>query len=253
MYHYLDDREFAHSMRRLAGEIMQSLCHRLKAEYDIGANFKLVGSGGSNLILQNADEPVDLDYNLEILKCEDINNGRKLKEDIRKAFNEVLNEHRFGDCQDSTSCLTSPRIYFGRGNKTEFSIDVCITRQDEAGRYHRLIHKKIGCADWDQYYWNIVPDSERIREKADDIKAHGKWAQLREEYLKIKNRYLSRSGRIEYNGCVFYMEKNILESHPSFVCYIEAVNNVCNQIKQQIRPQSVCSWQQLHSGFRIML
>ena len=92
MYHYLDDREFEHRMRRLAGKIMQSLCHRLKVEYDIGANFKLVGSGGSNLILQNADEPVDLDYNLEILKCHDINNGRELKEDIRKAFNEVLNE-----------------------------------------------------------------------------------------------------------------------------------------------------------------
>ena len=230
--HYLDDREFEHRMRRLAGKIMQSLCHRLKVEYDIGANFELVGSGGRNLILQNADEPVDLDYNLEILKCEDINNGRKLKEDIRKTFNEVLNEHRFGDCQDSTSCLTSPRIYFVRGNKTEFSIDVCITRQDEAGYYHRLIHKKTGCLDWDQYYWNIVPDSERIREKAADIKTHGKWAQLREEYLKIKNGYLSRSGHTVWLG-------NMYVNHPSFVCYIEAVNNVYNQIMQ--------------SGFRIML
>lgn len=232
MYHYLDDREFEHRMRRLAGKIMQSLCHRLKVEYDIGAYFELVGSGGRNLILQNADEPVDLDYNLEILKCEDINNGRKLKEDIRKTFNEVLNEHRFGDCQDSTSCLTSPRIYFVRGNKTEFSIDVCITRQDEAGYYHRLIHKKTGCLDWDQYYWNIVPDSERIREKAADIKTHGKWAQLREEYLKIKNGYLSRSGHTVWLG-------NMYVNHPSFVCYIEAVNNVYNQIMQ--------------SGFRIML
>ena len=232
MYHYLDNREFAHRMRRLAGEIMQSLCHLLKKEYGIGANFQLVGSGGSNLILQNADEPVDLDYNLEILKCKDINNGRKLKEDIRKTFNEVLNEHRFGDCQDSTSCLTSPRIYFTRGNKTEFSIDVCITRRDEAGRYHRLIHKKTGCADWDQYYWNIVPDSERIREKEHYIKEQGKWAQLREEYLKIKNRYLRRSGHTVWLGTTYV-------NHPSFVCYIEAVNNVYNQIMQ--------------SGFRIML
>lgn len=246
MYHYLDDREFVHRMRRLAGEIMQSLCHRLKVEYDIGANFELVGSGGRNLILQNADEPADLDYNLEILKCKDINNGRKLKEDIRKTFNEVLNEHRFGDCQDSTSCLTSPRIYFARGNKTEFSIDVCITRRDEAGRYHRLIHKKTGCADWDQYYWNIVLDAEGIREKADDIKAHGKWAQLREEYLKIKNEYLRRSGSTAQLG-------NTYVNLPSFVYYIKAVNNVCNQIKQQIRLQSACSRQQLHSGSRIML
>ena len=125
-------------------------------------------------------------------------------------------------------------------------MDVCITSQDEAGRYHRLIHKKTGCADWDQYYWNIVPDSERIGEKADDIKAHGKWAQLREEYLKIKNKYLSYSGYAAQLGDTYV-------NLPSFVCYIEAVNNVCNQIKQQIRLQNVCSWQQLHSGSRIML
>ena len=232
MYHYLDDREFEHRMRRLAGEIMQSLCHRLKVEYDIGANFKLVGSGGSNLILQNANEPVDLDYNLEILKCEDINNGRELKEDIRKAFNEVLNEYRFGDCQDSTSCLASPRIYFTRGNKTEFSIDVCITKRDEADYYHRLIHEKTGSIAYDRYYWNIVRNSAGLREKADCIKNHGKWAQLREEYLKIKNGYLSRSGHTVWLG-------NMYVNHPSFVCYIEAVNNVYNQIMQ--------------SGFRIIL
>lgn len=246
MYHYLDDKEFVHDMRSLAGEIMQSLCHRLKVEYDIGAIPKLVGSGGRNLILQNADEPVDLDYNLEILKCHDINNGRELKEDIRKAFNEVLNEYRFGDCQDSTSCLTSPRIYFTRGNKTEFSIDVCITRRDEAGRYRRLIHEKTGLTIYDQYHWNPVQDSERISEKADYIKEHGKWEQLREEYLEIKNRYLSCSGHAAQPGDTYV-------NPPSFVCYIEAVNNVCNQIKQQIRLQSVCSWQKLQSGFRIIL
>ena len=123
---------------------------------------------------------------------------------------------------------------------------MCITRRDEAGRYHRLIHKKTGCADWDQYYWNIVLDAEGIREKADDIKAHGIWAQLREEYLKIKNEYLRRSGSTAQLG-------NTYVNLPSFVYYIKAVNNVCNQIKQQIRLQSACSRQQLHSGSRIML
>ena len=246
MSHYLDDREFEHRMRGMAGEIMQSLCHRLKVEYDIGAIPKLVGSGRSNIILQNADEPVDLDYNLEILRYQDINNGRELKEGVRKAFNEVLNEHRFGDCQDSTSCLASPRIYFTRGNETEFSIDVCITRRDEADCYHRLIHEKTGIAAYDRYYWNIVRNSAGLRKKEDYIKEHGKWMQLREEYLKIKNEYLRRSSHTVCPG-------NTYVNLPSFVCYIEAVNNVCNQLNQQIRLQSVCSWQQLQSGFRIML
>jgi hypothetical protein len=62
MYHYLDDKEFESKMRTLCGDIMQDLCHILKEDYDIGATFYLVGSGARNLIMQNNNEPVDLDY-----------------------------------------------------------------------------------------------------------------------------------------------------------------------------------------------
>ena len=80
MYHYLDDKEFLSKMRRLSGEIMQLLCHYLKEDHDIGASFYLVGSGARNLILQNESNPVDLDYNLEIVRCEDFDDCRYLKE-----------------------------------------------------------------------------------------------------------------------------------------------------------------------------
>lgn len=69
MYHYLDDKEFTAGIRKLSGEIMQDTCHILKEKYDIGANFCLVGSGARNLITQNNNLPVDLDYNLEILRA----------------------------------------------------------------------------------------------------------------------------------------------------------------------------------------
>ena len=68
MYKYVEDKQFLSRMRSLCGEIMQDLCHTLKEEYDIGASFYLVGSGARNLILQNANRPIDLDYNLEITR-----------------------------------------------------------------------------------------------------------------------------------------------------------------------------------------
>ena len=68
MYEYVNDKEFLSRMRSLCGEIMQDLCHTLKSEYDIGASFYLVGSGAKNLIMQNANRPIDLDYNLEIIE-----------------------------------------------------------------------------------------------------------------------------------------------------------------------------------------
>lgn len=215
MYHYLDDKEFVGKMRALAGEIMQSLCHFLKEDHGIGANFYLVGSGARNLILQNGNQPVDLDYNLEIVKCEDIDDCRYLKECARKSFNKALGAYYFRDCEDSTSSLTSKQIYFNGGNPTGFSIDVCITYRDKKGNYHRLIHKKTGLLVLDEYYWNLAPYAKKVKEKADYIKKRGKWESVRQEYKEIKNNYLGDS------------------NHPSFVCYVEAVNNVYNAIKHR--------------------
>ncbi len=212
MYHYLDDKEFLHKMRSLSGEIMQLVCHYLKEDYDIGSNFYLVGSGARNLILQNEDNPVDLDYNLEIIRCEDFEDCRFLKESARKTFNKVLREYRLDDCDDSTSSLTSKLIQFNSGNKTEFSIDICITVRDDKDNYYRLIHDKTGWTQNDRYFWNIAPHSKDLKKKAEHIKKYGKWELVREQYLRIKNRYLSANDH----------------DHPSFVCYAEAVNNVYN-------------------------
>ena len=215
MYHYLDDKEFVSKMRTLCGEIMQDLCHILKEEYDIGSTLYLVGSGARNLIMQNNNEPVDLDYNLEIIRCEDFEDCRYIKECVRKAFNKALNLNDLNDCEDSTSSLTSKPIYFTDGNDTEFKIDVCITVRDEDDIYYRLIHNKTGFVFYDEYYWNIAPDSKKIKEKVKYLKSCGKWNLVRQQYERIKNMYLT------YNDNI----------HPSLICYVEAVNNVYNSRK----------------------
>ena len=189
MYHYLDDKEFVSKMRTLCGDIMQDLCHILKVDYDIGANFYLVGSGKRKLIMQNNNEPVDLDYNLEIIRCEDFEDCRYIKECVRKSFNKVLNSYDLDDCEDSTSSLTSKSIYFTDGNDTEFRVDVCITVRDEDDIYYRLIHKKTGFVSYDEYYWNIAPDSKKIKEKVKYLKSCGKWDLVKQQYERIKNIY----------------------------------------------------------------
>lgn len=215
MYHYLEDKEFLYKMRSLSGEIMQTLCHHLKEDYGIGATFYMVGSGAKKLILQNEEEPVDLDYNLEIVKCEDYNDCRYLKECVRKTFNKVLRKYKLNDCKDSTTPLTSGEISFTDGNRTPFSIDVCITTRDNEGTYYRLIHEKTGWTQYDRYYWNKAPKSKQIKQKVNYIKQIGQWETVRKQYKKIKNMYLTRN------------DKN----HPSFVCYVEAVNNVYHQVQ----------------------
>ena len=211
MYHYFEDRAFLRSMRSEAGSIMQELCHQLRVEHDIGANSCLVGSGARNLVTQNADKPIDLDCNLEIRRCADFSDGKRLKDAVKDSFDRVLRKHGWLSAQDSTSVLTAKKGLYHLGSP-RFSIDVCITMVDEDGHYHRLIHEKTGFLCSDRWYWNKLPHSARLPEKADYIRQHGKWHLVREQYLTIKNRYLTRNDH----------------DHPSFVCYVEAVSNVYN-------------------------
>ena len=187
MYNYVTDKQLISSMRSLSVNMMQDLCHILKEKYDIGAMFNLVGSGARNLILQNANEPIDLDYNLKIVRSDDWD-GKYIKECVRKAFNIVLRKHGWRDCEDSKSSLTTEKRYFPRISDTEFSMDVCIVREDKDGNFYRLIHKKtgytnvnniayaasiypglvIGSSD-NEYYWNKAPNSRDIKYKVDYI------------------------------------------------------------------------------------
>lgn len=218
MYRYVTDKRLLSSMKQLYGDILQDLCHQLKEDYDIGARFYMVGSGAKNMILQNEKNPIDLDYNLEIIRCQDIKNCRVVKESVRKTFNKVLRSYEFSDCEDSTSSLTTEKRYFTEiNNDTLFSADVTITYRKENGTYYRLIHKKTGVICNDEYYWTEVAKSKLLNKKVQKIKNVGAWNKVRDQYLSIKNRYLSRINVINNN-------------HPSFICYIEAVNNVYNEI-----------------------
>lgn len=187
MFKYVEDKNYLGRVRCLCGEIMQDFCHLLKENYNIGANFYLVGSGARNLITQNASQPIDLDYNLQIVRC--------------------------------TSSLTTKKFHFKTGNPTEFSMDVCITFSNDTGVY-RLKHEKTGNALYDRYYWNMTPNSEKLREKAAYIKDCGKWSLVRTQYLTRKNQYLHPA----------YL---IFGKRPSFFCYIEAVNAVYSALQNR--------------------
>ena len=218
MYSFVTDKKYLALMRQTCGEMMQELCHVLKEEYDIGAVPKLIGSGARRLITQNGKGTIDLDYNLEINRCDDYGNCRNIKEAVRKSFNIVLKNHKLDDCSDSTSCLETGGIYFtDYPEMPHFSIDVAIVSRDEKGNYYRLKHMKTGRYSTDNYYWNQAPNSHNVKKKSEYIIRMGKWDMIAKKYLALKNMYLCRN---DYD-------------HPSFICYIEAVNNVFDELHKR--------------------
>ena len=211
MYHYIEDKVFLKRMRGLCSGIINQLVQRINNDSVMTVEAHLVGSGAKNLETQNGNNPIDLDYNLCVISAKklDINDCRAIKEYIRKQFNVVLNANGWGDCEDSTSALSTERRYFTKGNATEFSIDVAIVAEG-SNQWYRLIHQKTGCVAFDRYYWNEAPRSEGLSARVTKIKEHNLWKEVRDTYLDKKNMYLRRQDN----------------NHPSFNVYIETVNEV---------------------------
>ena len=209
MYHYIEDKEFLKLMKSLCSNIVNQLVQSINNDSVMAVEAHLVGSGARNLITQNANEPIDLDYNLCIIKVFEIglNSGQAIKEYIRKHFNKVLNQNGWGDCNDSTSAWTTEYRHFTKGNKTEFKIDLAIVRESSYG-LERLIHRKIGIHQW---YWNQAQNSNGLADKVSKIKSENLWLEVRDLYLDKKNMYLRRGD---------------INNHPSFNVYIETINEI---------------------------
>lgn len=213
MYHYLTNANFRKTLKEEGTKLTQQLCHQLKIDHGIGAICQLVGSAKRNMITQNEDGQVDMDYNLIIIKSPTWD-GQELKDAVMYSFNKVLKKNGYKNCQDSTSVLSTGFWHFTKGNSSEYKFDIAIIKEDEYGNWHRLIHQKTGLIQYDRWYWNQSPNTKNVKEKADYIKEQAKWQLVRDEYIVLKNNNL----RYNNNGL------------SSFVCYEQAVNNVYNQI-----------------------
>ena len=212
-YEFVRESE-AKQYRSDCSYVLKETCELLKKK-GISAQFSLVGSGARNMITKDGNGPYDLDYNLLVMKADDAYRDlRLLKNTIRNALNKAVGGKFFSDAQDSTSCLTALLHFFKDAPNVEFSFDVAITTKNKNGNYMRLIHNKnVYALGWDQYTWNEVPNSHQVKDKADKLKEKRVWQEVRDKYLEKKNMYLS------------WQDHN----HPSFVVYVEAVNEVYNK------------------------
>ena len=219
MFHFIDDKEFLSDLRSACADIVNQLKQEINRDGIMEVNTYLVGSGARNLITQNENEPIDLDYQLEIISISGLewNKCKEIKEYIRKKYNEILCRNHWPDCNDSTSVLSTKYVCFDSGNKTHFKIDLAIIVKDNKGNWWRLIHNKTGDFNTDEWVWEQGRDSKNLENKVNKLKQKGYWEEVRERYLEIKNRYLSQSNR----------------NHPSFICYIEAVNEIYQKYRNK--------------------
>ena len=218
MYEYVNQSE-VERYRKFCSEKLTTLCASLKKN-GITAQPVLIGSGARNLVTRNGDGPFDLDYNLEITHLDTVyeKNLFDLKNRVMLSLNELLGGTFFSDAKDSTSAITAI-LHFSDTPRVQFSFDIGIVKKNRQGNYCRLIHQKTGLPHG-TFTWCEIPTSSKVGEKASAIKKAGKWDDVRQRYLKLKNQYVSRGDR----------------NHPSFVVYVEAVNEAYEAMQKKSKP-----------------
>jgi hypothetical protein len=212
MYYYVEDKEFLSRGRRCCSELLTEVKELLYQEYDINIQFTLIGSGARNMVTQNEDEAIDYDYNFNVINYDC--SLKELKDRTIEACNKILTNKELRHVDDSTSSITTKPIHFTDDPSIEFRIDIALISKNDDHQFQRLIHDKRFFPN--RYYWVPAPNSKDYQEKAKAIKQVGAWNLVRDAYLNLKNHYLTSNDYV----------------HPSFICYIEAVNNIYNQLKQ---------------------
>lgn len=209
MYKYIEESVIK-PYRGYCSNVLSELRDNLNEHYDIITQFSLVGSGSDsrNMVTANGNGPFDLDYNLQIIRMPNKNwdDLKSLKDTVRNELNKIVHDTFFSDGKDSKSVITS-LLHFQETPRVEFSFDIAILAKNKNGNWCRLIHDK---SSQSQFTWNEVPTSHDVKDKAQILKANHLWNEVRECYLNLKNNYLQNNDT----------------NHPSFIVYVEAVNQV---------------------------
>lgn len=183
--------------------------------------FQLVGSGKRHLITREVggNRGYDFDYNLIIKNPGEgyFYNAELVKQRFMRAFTAAFKGTAYAPPEDSTSAITV-KVIDRKHSRILHSCDFAIIyygkQQGREGYFYlRKDKNHYSFSPVISYGFKFRPLDFEPKEKVAEICRQRKqdgWKMIQEEYLKIKNRDR--------------------EEKPSYSLYVEAVNNVHNQI-----------------------
>lgn len=215
-YEYVKESEYA-PVRKELEKIIRRVQEEMKKRYGMTFQFRLIGSGNRHLItrIREGNRGYDFDYNLVILPPKDgyVYRAGAIKQNFMNAFKIALRETRYSFPKDSTSALTIKVVDETKKimvHSCDFAIIYYGSHDDMNGYFYLRNNKK-----QNTYEFAFRPLRSNIDEKVHEIRETSNgWNLIRDEYLFLKNKNQD-------------LEKR------SFSLYIEAVNNVYNQLFYQ--------------------
>lgn len=213
MYEYVMKSEYTPVRKEL-----EAIIHRVQLEmrktFDMSFQFQLIGSGNRHLItrIRGGNRGYDFDYNLILPPPGNgyVYKADVIKQNFMKSFRIAIKGTTYSFPKNSTSAITIKSID-QHGKKIRHSCDLAIIyfgNCNGVDGYFYLRNNKFQ----NSYEFAFRSLNSNIDEKIQRIQSvPNGWNTIRDEYLHLKN---------------------INEGHEkhSFSLYIEAVNNVYNQL-----------------------
>ena len=204
-FRYVSQTEYEPAMHRIE-KMFEAVNSLLAKEYRFNA--ELVGSAKYGMVTTevNGNRGFDLDFFLHLSYSKKIEgDAQRVKNEIRKAFDQVAIVNSYGYAEDSTSALTI-KVIDPEHSKIVHSCDMAIGFLDDGNNRYILKHnKKSGT-----YHYCISEDLSEFDDKYEILRGiKGATKELKNEYLALKS-----------------MDTNY--NRPSYQLFKQAVNNVLN-------------------------
>lgn len=119
--------------REICSDILTKLQSCLKKEHDINTQFTLVGLRSENLVMRNGFDPLEMDYNLQIIGMADEyrDNLFKLKNAVRDSLNNIAGSTWFYDNFSRCAPAMSSLLYFKNAPNENFRFSVDIIKEND--------------------------------------------------------------------------------------------------------------------------
>ena len=151
--------------------------------------FDFIGSSARNMITQDVRSNIgfDFDVNIEVNDPEDIYSAEELRRLVRKTLDKVAPRYGYSFAEDSTRVLTIKKkntLLSRIEHSCDFAIVNNYTDEDGIHRQEYIRYNKQAR----RYVWEIQPAGYRqLIEKADWLRHHGYWEEVKSLYLEKKN------------------------------------------------------------------
>lgn len=208
MYHYrYATKEEIRPVRAELEEIIHKVQDEVREYFTF--SYQFIGSYKRNMITFDSASNIgfDFDVNIFVNDEEEEYSAKEIRTILRNAFNRVVRYYGYTYCEDSTSVLTIKSVD-RPSSRIKHSCDFAIVYDGSKGQQYIRFNK-----ERNNYIWEYRSNGyKNLEKRADWLKKHNYWNEVREIYLEMKN-------------------NNTNPDKHSRSIYAETINNVYNKYR----------------------